>query len=333
MQTPAALPLPVLRICFAVILTLNAVACVKRRRDEDEDDVDACKRLRNDEERGTLRLTAVRRLLAMDASVFRKMFRMSKEAFLLLHSKCEQRINHTWTPRSARMAKVSSGSHVESLVLLACTIRWLAGGSPWDIAYAFHIAYSTLHSRKYDVINAINTALRDNINFPTSEAGLQKLADGFAGIAGGLGGTIPDVVAAVDSVVIQRKAPVASKERNVAGQYCRKGTATITPLPPPRLLCPTCRLLRHDSARLRRLCRQVSLHLREVPSVLARFYVVRVLQPWQKHLARQTRVTLEHCGRRCFYLRRQRHHAICQAYPQSAAAELQLLLLPPQTDC
>ena len=264
MQTPAALPLPVMRICFAVLLTLHAVARVKRRRDEDEDDVDACKRRRNDEERGTLRLTAVRRLLAMDPSLFRKMFRMSKEAFLLLHSKCEQRINHTWTPRSARMAhvstalislstslvsraQVSSGSHVETLLLLACTIRWLAGGSPWDIAYAFHIAYSTLHSRKYDVINAINTALRDNINFPTSEAGLQKLADGFAGIAGGLGGTIPDVVAAVDSVVIQRKAPVASKERNIAGQYCRKGTATITPLPPPRLFC-------HLQATLPQLC-------------------------------------------------------------------------------
>ena len=121
MQTPAALPLPVMRICFAVLLTLNAVARVKRRRNEDEDDVDACKRRRNDEDRGTLRLTAVRRLLAMDPTLFRKMFRMHKEAFLLLHSKCSQGINPTWTPRSAAMAALSSKSHVDTLVLLACT--------------------------------------------------------------------------------------------------------------------------------------------------------------------------------------------------------------------
>ena len=126
--------------------------------------------------------------------------------------------------------QVSSGSHVETLLLLAGTIRWLAGGSPWDIAYAFHIAYSTLHARKYQVIDAINFALKDNIDFPTTEAGLQQLADGFARIASGKGGTIPNVVAAVDSVVLQRKAPIASKERNIAGNFCRKGYFATTML-------------------------------------------------------------------------------------------------------
>jgi hypothetical protein len=96
------------------------------------------------------------------------------------------------------------------------------GRSPWDICFAFNIGYSTLHHKKYDVIRAINHVLRDNIKFPTTEAGLQHLADGFARVARGKGATIPNVVAAVDSVVIPRKTPVASKEKNVAGQYCRK---------------------------------------------------------------------------------------------------------------
>ena len=126
--------------------------------------------------------------------------------------------------------QVSSGSHVETLLLLACTIRWLAGGSPWDIAYAFQIAYSTLHARKYQVIDAINFALKDNIDFPATDAGLQRLADGFARISSGKGAIIPNVVASVDSVVLQRKAPVASKERNVAGNFCRKGYFATTML-------------------------------------------------------------------------------------------------------
>jgi len=225
--------LPLLRIFCAVALTLACAKCKRSRAEDDDeaDDADTCsKRRRNDVERGKLRAGAQARLLAMDATLFRKMFRMSKEAFLLLHSKCGQRINPTWTPRSKRMAQISSGSHVETLLLLACTIRWLAGGSPWDIAYAFHVSYSTLHDKKYAVIDAINEALRGNIAFPTSEEGLQKLADGFAKIAHGTGGTIPNVVAAVDSVVIQRKAPVASKEKNIAGQYCRKGYFATTML-------------------------------------------------------------------------------------------------------
>jgi hypothetical protein len=52
---------------------------------------------------------------------------------------------------------------------------------------------------------------------------LQRLSDGFAHVASGKGATIPNVVAAVDSVVIPRKTPIASKEKNVAGQFCRKG--------------------------------------------------------------------------------------------------------------
>jgi hypothetical protein len=152
------------------------------------------------------------------------------------------------------MFQVSSRSNVNSLLLLCCTIRWLAGalllffyffflsrwrpitslcyvgGSPWDICFAFNVGYSTLHDKKYEVIRAINRVLHRNIQFPTTEEGLQQLAQGFARVASGKGSTIPNVVAAVDSVVIPRKTPIASKEKNVAGQYCRKGYFATTML-------------------------------------------------------------------------------------------------------
>ncbi len=56
------------------------------------------------------------------------------------------------------------------------------------------------------------------------------MAAGFASIASGKGKTISNVVAAVDSVVIQRKAPVAGQEKNVSGQFCRKGYFATTML-------------------------------------------------------------------------------------------------------
>lgn len=100
---------------------------------------------------------------------------MDKHSFLRLHSQVEVLLHENWTARSAQMAKVSSISHVESLLHFACTLRWLAGGSPWDICYAFHVSYSTLHANKYKVVDAINHALRSNIIFPTTEAELQRL--------------------------------------------------------------------------------------------------------------------------------------------------------------
>jgi hypothetical protein len=86
----------------------------------------------------------------------------------------------------------------------------------------FKMSYKTIHFFKYKVIDSINHALRDNIKFPRSDAGLQTLASGFAGIGGGMGRAIPGVVAAVDSVCFQRRAPTARMQEN------DDGTATFT---------------------------------------------------------------------------------------------------------
>ena len=74
---------------------------------------------------------------------------------MLLHSKVQQSISTKHPSMGAR----SSVSSVESLLLFAATLRWLAGGSPWDICFGFHLSYSSLHAKKYAVITAINNAL------------------------------------------------------------------------------------------------------------------------------------------------------------------------------
>jgi len=146
---------------------------------------------------------------------------MNKEMFFQLHEKCQSRIKRQ-SERSDKMARISSGSPVQTLILLAATIRWLAGGSLWDISFMFKMSYKTIHAYKYKVIDSINHALRDNIKFPRSDAGLKTLASGFAGIANGMGRAIPGVVAAVDSVCFQRRAPTARMQEN------NDGTATFT---------------------------------------------------------------------------------------------------------
>lgn len=86
----------------------------------------------------------------------------------------------------------------------------------------FKMSYKTIHAHKYKVIDSINHTLRDNIKFPRSDVGLQTLASGFAGIAGGMGRAIPGVVAAVDSICIQRRAPTARMQQD------NSGTTTFT---------------------------------------------------------------------------------------------------------
>jgi hypothetical protein len=64
-------------------------------------------------------------LLQIDDDTFQRMFRMPKRTFLELETRVAPllRAKRRWTVQSARMATVSSGSAVDSIVHLAATIR------------------------------------------------------------------------------------------------------------------------------------------------------------------------------------------------------------------
>jgi hypothetical protein len=93
----------------------------------------------------------------------------------------------------------------------------------WDIAFMLRMSVATMKSNKFLVCEAINKVLKKNIQFPTSEAGLASLAAGFAAISGGKAGIIPNVVAAVDSVCVRRKAPTITANSSASSAYNRKG--------------------------------------------------------------------------------------------------------------
>jgi hypothetical protein len=74
-----------------------------------------------------------------------------------------------------------------------------------------------------------------NIQFPQTETGLRCLADGFTKICSGKGSAIPGLVAAVDSVCVQRQAAGAKKNGNlftssIAQAFNRKGYFATTVL-------------------------------------------------------------------------------------------------------
>jgi hypothetical protein len=64
-------------------------------------------------------------LLAIDDDTFARMFRMPKQTFMDLELRIAPilREQRRWTLQSERMAIVSSGSAVQTILLLAATIR------------------------------------------------------------------------------------------------------------------------------------------------------------------------------------------------------------------
>lgn len=121
----------------------------------------------------------VQELKNIDDNTFKRMFRMPKRTFFELESRVGPllRAKKRWSIHSDRMASLSSGSAVDTILHLAATIRymyachkqqaaaphtwhrWLAGGSLWDIAFMLRISVPTVNSTKYLVCDCINKVL------------------------------------------------------------------------------------------------------------------------------------------------------------------------------
>jgi hypothetical protein len=117
------------------------------------------KRQRNDSDRARRRLGLENELLQLPNAFFARMFRLPKQEFLWLVAQVTPILRATWTSKSARMATLSSGGEVGTFLLVAGALRWLAGGSVYDIAFMLKFSDKTLHYQKYHVMRAICTVL------------------------------------------------------------------------------------------------------------------------------------------------------------------------------
>ena len=210
-------------LCISLVLTLHTALADIRTRAFTVAHRSANKRRK--------RQDAIQQLMDLDDSAFIRMMRMPKALLLELSERITPHFLQGWTRESKRMAELSSGEIVEPLPALAATIRWLSGGSPWDVSFMFRIAPSTFHLYKWRIIDALNAVLAQNILFPTSDVGLGCLATGFHD----RDDNIPNVVAAVDCIVFEMRAPTRSKvtdrrQSNVSSHFCRKGFFATTVL-------------------------------------------------------------------------------------------------------
>lgn len=122
---------------------------------------------------------------------FRRAYRMTYHSFWVLHSKLKQGILDAHKKLKehdndvcdlpkihGRPPPIPNGP-ISTSVRLACALRYFAGGSPYDIAVNYGIAYTCMIQSVWIVVEATNRLPEFFITYPDSHEEQMKIADGF----------------------------------------------------------------------------------------------------------------------------------------------------------
>jgi hypothetical protein len=142
---------------------------------------------------------------------FKRMFRMSPEAFNILLEKVSDHLGDLYENDTHHIyASNSSGSLISNKTKLAATLRWLAGGSYIDICFEFGIGYGSFYQDDgvlWGTMIAIDRAF--DIAFPfEDDAELKRMADGFSYYSHG---HMANCVMAIDGWVCRTRQPYATE--------------------------------------------------------------------------------------------------------------------------
>jgi hypothetical protein len=154
----------------------------------------------------------------LSASEFRRMFRLSREAFYWLLLKLKMDLQ----PKASLRQRLHFDREITAKTKLAITLRWLAGGSYLDIYFAFGVAISTFF--KSDGILWGTIAAIDNnidIGFPLND--IQKLEEISEGFSGQCKRRMTGCVMAVDGWVMKTRCPNITEVTNQICYRNRKG--------------------------------------------------------------------------------------------------------------
>jgi hypothetical protein len=146
----------------------------------------------------------------MNERHFKRMFRMSRKAFNLLEERLQE--NDDMRHRGVRYAQNSSGSNISLRTRLACTLRWLAGGSYIDICFEFGIAPGTFYADGgvlWGTMEHLNEVF--NIGFPFHDK--EKLKEMSRGFAKYSSNVLKGCVLAIDGWVCRTRQPLATEVR------------------------------------------------------------------------------------------------------------------------
>ena len=156
-----------------------------------------------------------RRCFRMPRHIFEKLLALVEIQFEELYDAKEEARGMRSRSRCpyvhGQQAGNSSGSAVSLRTSLACTIRWLAGGSYWDISALFGIGAGGFYSETgplWPMVYALEAALAPYMKFDLTEEGCAKAAAGFSKFSSGY---LDKCVCAVDGLVVRTRAPYVSE--------------------------------------------------------------------------------------------------------------------------
>ncbi|KAG8464368.1 hypothetical protein KFE25_003431 [Diacronema lutheri] len=155
------------------------------------------------------RLQAMRKLGELPAKEFKRMFRVDRTTFTAVLNKISPRLERRM-PNKAH----ARGSALPVELMLACALRFLAGGSYLDICFGLEMSRAGFYRALDDVVDAINAEYTLCFN-PADEAALRDLSNDWQRYKGAY---IRGVVGAVDGIAVKIRCP-GGEVRNPGAYY------------------------------------------------------------------------------------------------------------------
>mmetsp|Transcript_45043 Transcript_45043/g.108643 ORF Transcript_45043/g.108643 Transcript_45043/m.108643 type:complete len:267 (+) Transcript_45043:205-1005(+) len=158
----------------------------------------------------------------MTQDFWERMMRVNIDVFNEILGKVHDRIE-----KDAVQAARSSGGVILPEVRLMSLLRWLGGGSYLDICGLFGYTDKAFYPLVWECLDAVVDALWGEIAFPyDNPERLREIADGFCnqqphGPAGGA--LLPNVVGALDGILVAIRKPTLEEHSNPAAFFTRKG--------------------------------------------------------------------------------------------------------------
>jgi hypothetical protein len=153
-------------------------------------------------------------LIALQPGYFKRLYRLSKETFLMLETLI--------APRLARKKSRGPGKadSVYPLVMLAITFRFVAGATCLDLAWPYSISVTTV----YYVIDETLDDILQNTKFPSTEGECQAASEGFQWLRNS---PFCCVIGAIDGIAVANRASSPSECPKPSSFFNRKGFFAI----------------------------------------------------------------------------------------------------------
>jgi hypothetical protein len=168
-------------------------------------------------------------------TVFRRMFRMSKDSYEILCLQIIDRVgeedfkacDYLMSKETTNQEKCSKfyGGVISGELKLAMAIRMLAGASYLDLLDTYDVGSCSVYKSFHKAISWINQTFDFALHRMLQEKdehGLQKIADSFSTLSNGVFGGI---LGALDGVAVKIRCPSSTRDGvvDVGNYFCRKG--------------------------------------------------------------------------------------------------------------